>query len=109
MGGLEQVQKFYRFFFFPGMAHVDVGDSSTIAYRWDHYDYLEAWYLHGQAPEELLVTRFNLTANAMLDYRKYFPYPLVPADTRSGLPTEQVDTERQLNMGRWYDDGASYG
>ena len=93
MGGLTEVQKFYRFFFFPGMAHIDVGDSGTVAYRWDQYGYLEDWYLDGQAPEELLITRYNLTAGAVLDYRKYFPYPLVPKYTGEGLPTEEADAE----------------
>jgi hypothetical protein len=87
MGGLEEVQKFYRYFTFPGMAHIDVGYSSTVAYRWPQYDYLEQWYLEGKAPDSLLVTRFNLTANATLDYRRYFPYPWVPKYPGKGLPT----------------------
>lgn len=93
MGDLEEVQKFYRFFFFPGMAHIDVGDSGTVAYRWNQYDYLESWYLEGQAPESLLITRYNLTAKAVLDYRKYFSYPLVPEYTGEGLPTQIDDAE----------------
>jgi hypothetical protein len=41
MGGMDTVQEFYRFFRYPGMAHIDVGDSGTVAYRCECYDYLE--------------------------------------------------------------------
>ena len=91
MGGLEELQKFYRFFMYPGMAHIDVGNSSTTAFRCDYYDYLEDWYLEDKAPDSLLVNRFNLTSNATIDYRRYFPYPLTPKWTGKDFPTADVN------------------
>lgn len=91
MGGLEKVQEFYRFFMYPGMAHIDVSESSTLAWRCDYYDYLEQWYLNGKAPDSLVVTHFNLTSNTTIDYRPYFPYPLTPKYTGKGNPKNTID------------------
>lgn len=92
MGGLQEVQKFYRFFMYPGMAHIDVSASSTIAWNCDYYDYLEDWYLRDIAPDSLLVTHVNLTNNATLDYRPYFPYPLTPKYVgHHGTPTNTLE------------------
>jgi hypothetical protein len=76
MGALKEVQKFYRFFMYLGMAHIDVGDPSAVAYRCEYYDYLEDWYLENKAPESFSDTLYNLTVKATIDYRRYFPYPL---------------------------------
>lgn len=82
----SETSDFYRFFMYPGMAHIDVGNSSETAFRCEYYDYLEAWYLEGQAPDSLLINRFNVTSNETLDYRVYFPYPAVSVWEGEGLP-----------------------
>lgn len=89
MGGLDKVQDFYRFFMYPGMAHIDVSKSGTVAWRCEYYDYLEDWYLNGKAPDSLLVMHFNLTSNSIIDYRPYFPYPLTPKYTGK-VPTNTL-------------------
>jgi hypothetical protein len=91
MGPIEDLQKFYRFFMYPGMAHIDVSDSSTVAWQCDYYDYLEQWYLEDKAPDSLLVTHFNLTSNETIDYRRYFPYPLTPKYVGKGEPTNTLE------------------
>jgi hypothetical protein len=78
---------------YPGMAHIDVGDSGTVAYRCEHCDYLEDWYLENKAPDSLLVTRFNLTANATIDYRRYSSYPLTSKYNATGSPTSLADAD----------------
>lgn len=97
-GGLNSTQDFYRFFMYPGMAHIDLGDNSTVAFRCDYQDYLETWYLDGIAPESLLVTRFNLTSNEMIDYRKHFPYPLVAKYEGNGTSSTLVDADKWVGI-----------
>jgi hypothetical protein len=80
------------------MAHIDVGDSSTVAYRCEYYDYLEDWHLENKAPESLAATRSNLTAKAPIDYRRYFPYPLTQKYTGKGLPTKPEDVNKWVGV-----------
>ena len=87
MGGLEATQEFYRFFQYPGMAHIDVSNNSTVAWRCEYYDYLEDWYLNGNAPESLIVNHVLLETQETIDFRSYFPYPLVPKYIGNGTPT----------------------
>jgi hypothetical protein len=91
MGPVEEVQKFYRFFMYPGMAHIDLSDSYTVAWRCDYHDYLEQWYLEDTAPDSLLITHFNLTSNETIDHRLYFPYPLTPKYEGKGKPTNTLE------------------
>ena len=98
MGGIDTVQEFYRFFMYPGMAHIVVGDSGTAAYRCEYYDYLEDWYLENKASDSLLATRFSLTANATIDYRRYFPYPLTSKYNAAGPPTTLADADNWVGV-----------
>jgi hypothetical protein len=98
MGGIDKVQEFYRFFKYPGMAHIDDVDSCTVAYSCEYYDYLEDWYLEDKAPDSLLVTRFNLTANATIDYRRYFPYPLTSKYNGTGIPKALADADNWVGV-----------
>jgi feruloyl esterase len=91
MGGLPQVQSFYRLFMAPGMGHCGggvapsaVGQSSFApAFRQDaEHDALAAledWVERGRAPEHLIATRYrdNSPAKGVVAQRPWCPYPAV--------------------------------
>jgi len=78
------------------MAHIDVGESGTVAYRCGHYDYLAKWHLEGGAPENLSFMRLDLTADEISNYRRYFPRPLTLKNIGDGLPTDANSWEGVL-------------
>jgi hypothetical protein len=77
-GGIEATNDWYRFFYYPGMGHVDMGSNNTVAYRADYYTYLEDWFEKGKAPDNIMVDRTEIATNISLGKRLYFPWPLVP-------------------------------
>ncbi|EME42012.1 hypothetical protein DOTSEDRAFT_72940 [Dothistroma septosporum NZE10] len=99
LSNLTDVQDFYRFFMYPGMAHIDVGDNYTTAWRCDYYEYLEKWYFDDEAPETLLTTRWNLTTDAAIDYRPQFPWPLTSRWMGIGKPTaDEADIAKWVGV-----------
>lgn len=110
MGGLKDVQDFFRLFLVPGMDHCGGGVGNTGASEIDYLDYLEKWVEHGQAPDKLIAAhvndsyltrhdrsqlKFPLATDVPIDFtRPIYPYPLRakykgdgnPADAGSFVP-----------------------
>lgn len=76
-GGYDATQSWYRFFYYPGMGHVDMSHNSTIAWRTDYYTYLQEWYENAKAPESVEIERVVVANQTSLGKRLYFPWPLV--------------------------------
>ncbi len=85
-GGYDKTSSWYRFFYYPGMGHADMGTQGTVAWRADYYSYLEDWYLNDKAPESIMVDRTLVSNNTSLGKRLYFPWPLVPRYIGGGKP-----------------------
>ncbi|KAJ5901919.1 feruloyl esterase [Penicillium taxi] len=91
--GIDNLADFHRFFLYPQMAHIDLSDNSTVAWRVDYYDLIEDWVENGVAPDKLVIERYNLTSEETIDYRPYWPYPYTSNYTGSGLTGNYSDVE----------------
>ena len=83
MGGLEDLQAFFRLFMIPGMSHCSGGAG---AYAIDYLSHLEEWVENGKAPDMMMGhhpeeqtdrfgTDFPLDPNKIEFSRLVYPYP----------------------------------
>ncbi|MBL8270300.1 tannase/feruloyl esterase family alpha/beta hydrolase, partial [Steroidobacter sp.] len=70
VGGLANVQRFYRVFMIPGLQHCSGGPGATDI---DLLTHLEQWVEHGKTPDVLIGK--GVTANGKAFSRPHFPYP----------------------------------
>ncbi|HEY1948881.1 MAG TPA: tannase/feruloyl esterase family alpha/beta hydrolase [Bryobacteraceae bacterium] len=79
MGGGEDVEKFYRLFMVPGMAHCGGGDGTS---SFDMLSAMEQWVEKGKAPDQIAAARRK---NGTVDRtRPLCPYPQVARYKGSG-------------------------
>ena len=103
MGGLAETQDFYRLFMVPGMAHCYRGPGAnsfggvgqqippTRDARHDLQTALEAWVEKGEAPDELIATKYvddEADTRAVEFTRTLCPYPAVARYRQSGDPSK---------------------
>jgi feruloyl esterase len=73
-GGAEKTQDFCRLFMIPGMDHCGIGNTLGITYdSFDPLTALEKWVEEGDAPELLLITKFDTEGDAIWE-RPVYPY-----------------------------------
>ena len=74
-GGREKTQDFFRLFMIPGMDHCGIGNNLGITDdSFDPLTALETWVEDGDAPEFLMMTKFDPEDN-MIWERPVYPYP----------------------------------
>ncbi|GAC1544029.1 MAG: tannase/feruloyl esterase family alpha/beta hydrolase [Myxococcales bacterium] len=103
MGGLQETQEFYRLFMVPGMTHCYFGPGATsfggVGQQippvrdalHDVQTALEAWVEKGEAPEQLIATKYTNDAAAtrkVLLTRPLCLYPAVPRYDGDGDPND---------------------
>jgi feruloyl esterase len=101
MGGVEQVQSFYRLFFAPGMEHCGVGPGPSAVggvfglpspSRDPEHDVVAAlarWVEQGAAPEKIVATRYrdNNPTEGIEAQRPWCPYPVIARYSEKGERT----------------------
>ena len=75
-GGREKTHDFFRLFMIPGMNHCNFGKvpEITAGAKIDPLTALEKWVEEGDAPESLMMTKFDPEGNAIWE-RPVYPYP----------------------------------
>ena len=75
-GGREKTHDFFRLFMIPGMNHCGFGKvpEITAGAKIDPLTALEKWVEEGDAPESLMMTKFDPEGNAIWE-RPVYPYP----------------------------------
>ncbi len=85
-GALADVQRFYRLFMAPGMAHCSGGTGPN---TFDMQTALEQWVERGMAPEQIVATR---SINGVVDRsRPLCPYPTVAVYKGKGDPNDAAN------------------
>jgi feruloyl esterase len=87
---LDRVQRFYRLFMAPGMGHCGGGPGPNV---FDSVSALEAWVEHGQAPKEIVATKYvndNPAAGVAMT-RPLCPYPARAAYKGKGSTSDAAN------------------
>ncbi len=75
IGSREDTQEFFRLFMIPGMDHCGIGKELGITNNsLDPLTALEKWVETGEAPESLIITKFDHEGNPSWE-RPVYPYP----------------------------------
>ncbi len=86
MGGLENIQKFFRFFMAPGMGHCGGGPGPN---SFDALSALQGWVEHSMAPNQIIAAHI---ASGVTDRtRPLCPYPQVAKWTGKGSTDDAVN------------------
>ncbi|WP_298396422.1 tannase/feruloyl esterase family alpha/beta hydrolase [Sphingobium sp.] len=111
MGGVERTLSFYRLFMGPGMDHCSGGIGPNAAGgphndpaasqdpEHDMLAALERWVEQGQAPQQIIATRYrdNDPAKGIEAQRPWCPYPAIARYRGKGDPTLAVNYSCQNN------------
>lgn len=75
IGDREDTQEFFRLFMIPGMDHCGIGKELGITNKsFDPLSALEKWVETGEAPESLIITKFDPEGDTIWE-RPVYPYP----------------------------------
>jgi feruloyl esterase len=83
LGGPDRIQRSYRLFMVPGMAHCGGGEGPN---RFDMIGALEHWVEQGQAPDRIVASR--LREGTIERTRPLCPYPQVATFKGTGSPDD---------------------
>jgi feruloyl esterase len=86
MGSSSDVQKFYRLFMVPGMAHCGGGDGAS---TFDMLSAMEQWVEKGKAPDQIAAARRR--SGKADRTRPLCPYPQVARYKGSGSTEDAAD------------------